>query len=95
MREAGYLQARLFPNGRLLVHGANAVGADPDPEATWQILGCTPQEGCFVRAEVAGATWTARVQSTWLERPESDELVTLARQSSVPPEPLRGWILFC
>jgi hypothetical protein len=35
MREAGYLQARLFLNGRLVVHGA-----DPDPEATWQILGC-------------------------------------------------------
>ena len=90
MREAGYLQARLFPNGRLVVHGA-----DPDPEATWQILGCTPQEGCFIRAEVAGATWTARVRSTWLERPEWDELVTLVRQSSAPPEPLRGWILFC
>jgi len=48
-----------------------------------------------VRAEVAGATWTARVRSTWLERPEWDGLVILARQSSAPPEPLRGWILFC
>jgi hypothetical protein len=58
IREPGYLQASQLPNGRLVV-----PGAAPDPEATWQALGCTPQAGCFVRAEVAGASWTARVES--------------------------------
>ena len=90
MHEAGYLQVRLLPNGRVVVHGA-----DPDPEATWQVLGYTPHEGCFVRAEVAGASWTTRVRSAWLERPDRDGLVTLVRQSSAPQEPLLGWILFC
>jgi len=90
MREARYLQARLFPNGRLVV-----LGADPDPHATWQILGCTPQEGCFIRAEVSGASWTTRVRSSWLEQPDRDGLVTSTRQSSAPREPLLGWILFC
>ena len=88
--EPGYLQARLLPNGRLVVHGA-----EPDPEASWQILGSTPQEGCVVRAEVAGASWTARVPSTWLEQRDRDRLVTLKRLSDPQREPLRGWILFC
>jgi hypothetical protein len=90
MSNAGSLQARLLPNGRVVVHGS-----DPDSDATWQILGCTPHEGCFVRAELAGASWTTRVQSTWLERQDREMLVTLARQSDVPQEPLLGWILFC
>jgi hypothetical protein len=88
--EPGYLQARLLPNGRVVVHGA-----EPDPEATWQLLGCTPQEGCVVRAEVAGASWTTRVPSTWLEQRDRDGLVTLKRQSDPPQEPLRGRVLFC
>jgi hypothetical protein len=95
MREPGYLQARLLANGRVVVQGGDPDGADPDPDATWQILGCTPHEGCFVRAEVAGASWTTRVRSTWLERQNGNLLATLARQSSAPQEPLLGWILFC
>ena len=90
MRDAAALEARLLPNGRVVVHGA-----DPDPEATWQLLGCTPQAGCFVRAEVAGVSWTTRVESAWLERPDRDGLVTVKRQSDSQREPLRGWILSC
>ena len=90
MHEAGYLEGRLLPNGRLVVHGP-----DSDPDATWQILGCTPREGCFIRAEVLGASWTTRVRTEWLEQPDRDGLVTSTRQSSAPREPLLGWILFC
>jgi hypothetical protein len=90
MRDAAALEAHLLPDGRVVVHGA-----DPDPEATWQLLGCTPHEGCFVRAVVAGASWTTRVRSTRLERPDRAMLVTFTRQSDPPPEPLRGWILSC
>jgi hypothetical protein len=49
-RDTAALEAHLFSGGHVAV-----PGADPDPSATWQILGCTPHEGCVVRAEVAGA----------------------------------------
>ena len=75
-------------------HGALS-DTDPDPAATWQILGCTPHEGCVVRAEVAGASWVTRIEQTWLARQDRDVRVTLQRQSDPPREPLRGWILFC
>lgn len=89
-RQPHILVAHLLPDGHLAI-----PGADPDSDATWRILGCTPHEGCFVRAEVAGASWTTRVEKAWLERQRRDVLVTLARQSDPPREPLRGWILFC
>ena len=90
MIDTAHLQVRLLPDGHLA-----PLGLDPDPAATWRVLGCTPYEGCFVRAEVAGASWTARVQRGLLERHDSEVLVTLARQSDPPQEPLLGWILFC
>ena len=90
MRDATVLEARLLPDGHLA-----PLESAPDPDATWQILGCTPHEGCFVRAELAGASWTTRVARTWLERQHREVVVTLERQSDPHQEPLIGWILFC
>lgn len=90
MRDATVLEARLLPDGHLA-----PLGSTPDPDATWQILGCTPHEGCFVRAELAGASWMTRVGRTWLERQHREVVVTLERQSDPSREPLLGWILFC
>jgi hypothetical protein len=89
-RDAAALEARLLPDGHVAL-----PGADPDPAATWQILGCTPREGCVVRAEVAGACWVTRIEPTWLARQDREVPVTLERQSNPPQEPLLGWILFC
>jgi hypothetical protein len=58
MRHATALEAHLLPDGHVAV-----PGADPDPAGTWQILGCTPHEGCVVRAEVAGACWVTRIEA--------------------------------
>ncbi len=89
-RDAVALEARLLPDGHIAL-----PGADPDPAATWQILGCTPHEGCVVRAEVAGACWVTRIEQAWLARQDHEVLVTLERQGDPPREPLMGWILFC
>jgi hypothetical protein len=90
MRDTVELEARLLPDGHVAL-----LDADLDPTATWQILGCTPQEGCVVRAEVAGASWVTRIERAWLARQDREVRVTLERQSDPQPEPLRGWILFC
>ncbi len=90
MRDAAALEARLLPDGHVAL-----FGADPDPAATWQILGCTPHEGCVVRAEVAGASWVTRIEQAWLARQNREVPVTLERQSDPHREPLLGWILFC
>ena len=90
MSDTTHLQARLLPNGRLVVHGSV-----PEPDATWQILGCTPHEGCLVRAELSGASWVTRIQHDFLAQPDRNVVVTLARQSEPDQEPLLGWILFC
>ena len=90
VRDALALGARLLPDGHVAL-----PGADPDPAATWQILGCTPHEGCVVRAEVAGACWVTRIEHEWLARRDREVRVTLERQSDPQREPLRGWILFC
>src|SRR5215203_1456423 len=39
-RDAAALEACLLPDGHVAL-----PGADPDPDATWQILGCTPLRG--------------------------------------------------
>ena len=90
MRDAAALEARLLPDGHVAL-----LGADPDPAATWQILGCTPQEGCVVRAEVDGACWITRIEQAWLARHDDEVRMTLERQNDPQREPLRGWILFC
>jgi len=89
-RQVTALEAHLLPDGHVAV-----PGADPDPAATWKILGCTPHEGCVVRAEVAGACWVTRIERAWLARQDREVQVTLERQSDPPREPLLGWILFC
>ena len=90
MRDTVELEARLLPDGHVAL-----LDADLDPTATWQILGCTPQEGCVVRAEVAGASWVTRIERAWLARQDREVRVTLERQSDPQREPLLGWILFC
>ena len=90
MRDAAALEAHLLPDGHVAL-----PGADPDPAATWQILGCTPREGCVVRAEVAGACGVTRIEPTWLARSDREVRVALARQSDPQREPLLGWILIC
>jgi hypothetical protein len=90
MRDATALKAHLLPDGHVAL-----PGADLDPTATWQILGCTPHEGCVVRAEVAGACWVTRIEQAWLARQDREVPVTLERQSDPHREPLLGWILFC
>jgi hypothetical protein len=59
-----------------------------------QVLGRTPNEGCVVRAEVAGASWGARIEQAWLARQDCEIPVTLERQSALQ-EPILGWIHFC
>ncbi len=90
LRDAKAHEARLLPHGHVALSGS-----DPDPAATWQILGCTPHEGCVVRSEVAGASWVARIEPRWLARHDREVPVTLERQSDPQREPLLGWILFC
>jgi hypothetical protein len=90
LHDAGALEAHLLPDGHVAL-----LGADADPTATWQILGCTPHDGCVVRAELAGASWVTRIEPTWLARQDREVPVTLERQGEPPREPLRGWILFC
>ena len=90
LRDAPAIEARLLPDGHVAL-----PGADPDPAATWQILGYTPHEGCVVRAEVAGASWVTRIEPAWLARQNREVRVTLERQGELPREPLLGWILFC
>jgi hypothetical protein len=87
------LQARLLPDGHVVVQGAA-----PDPGATWEVLGYTREEATtmgFVRVEMRGASWTTRVERAHLEHPHSEVMVTLAQQSGPDSEPLLGWILFC
>jgi hypothetical protein len=91
--EAAHLVVRLLPDGRVAV-----PGSAPEADAVWQLLGYTHHAGArmgFVRAELAGASWTALVEPAWLERPKREARVTLARQGDAQREPLVGWILFC
>jgi hypothetical protein len=93
MSDTTQLQVRLLPNGHLV-----PLGATPDPDATWQVLGYTHQEGTMmgvVRAELGGASWTIRVEPARLERHDREVVVTLERQSDPHQEPLLGWIIFC
>jgi len=83
---------------RLLTRGRVALLEDsPDPEARWQVLGSVPQGGqrmCFVRADVAGGSWTVLVNTEDLEQEALNLRVTMAQQSG-EQVPLRGWLHFC
>ena len=86
------LEVRLLSRGRVA-----PLEGTPDPEARWQVLGSIPQDGhqmCFVRAELAGSSWTALVNTESLQQEALNLRVTLAQQSGAPI-PLRGWLHFC
>jgi len=85
IRHAAALEAHLLPDEHVAL-----PGADPDPAATWQILGTTPHDGCVVRAEVAGASWVTRIEQAWLARRDREVRMTLERQSDPHREPLAG-----
>lgn len=83
-----YLEVRLLARGRVAPLEGTA-----DPEACWQVLGSIPQDGqrmYFVRAELAGASWTALVQTEALEQEGLNLRVTLAQQSG-EHIPVWGW----
>ena len=66
-------------------------------EGTWEVLGQIRRGSeamAFVRAEMAGVTWAALVESPELEAGDGRPIVTLRRQSE-PHPPLSGWIRFC
>ena len=75
MAPTAALEARLIPDGHVAL-----PGADPDPAATWHLLGCTPHEGCVVRAEPAGASWVARIEQAWLAQQGREVPVSLECQ---------------
>ena len=82
------LEVRLLSRGRVA-----PLEGIPDPEARWYVLGSFPQGGQlmdFVRAELAGTSWTALVPTEELAKDSLDLRVTLAQQSGehVPPW---GW----
>jgi len=85
----------LLADGRVMMpEGDFLPGAG---EATWEVLGRVRRGGeamAFVRAEMAGVTWTALVESPALEADGGEMVVTLARQSE-PHPPLSGWARFC
>jgi hypothetical protein len=88
MIQTPHLEVRLLESGRVA-----PLEGTPDPEARWQVLGSIPLGGhqmYFVRAELAGASWTALVQTEALEQEDLNLRVTLAQQSGehVPPW---GW----
>jgi len=84
--QASHLEVRLLAHGRVV-----PVEGTADPEACWHVLGSVPQAGqrmCFVRAELAGTSWTALVQTEDLEQEGLNLRVTLAQQSG---EHVRPW----
>ena len=91
--DATTLDACLRPDGQVAL-----LGSDSDPAAAWQVVGCAPVEGtsmCFVRAELAGASWTTLIRAEGLPHDDTSRRVTVARQAALHQEPLTGWILFC
>ena len=87
------LEVMLLPEGRVAWSGT-----EPDPEATWEVLGHTWEAGTtmgFLRVEMADASWATLIPTERLGRIETGLRVTVRRQSSVPQDPLIGWTLFC
>jgi hypothetical protein len=86
--QTSHLEVRLLASGRVA-----PLEGTPDPEACWQVLGSIPQSGqrmYFVRAELAGTSWTALVQTEDLEKESLNLRVTLAQQSGEQAPPW-GW----
>ncbi len=62
---ASQLEVRLLSRGRVA-----PLEGNPDPDARWLVLGSVSQAGKqmgFVRAELAGASWIALVNTDELE----------------------------
>ncbi|HEX2282224.1 MAG TPA: hypothetical protein VHG52_10750 [Thermomicrobiales bacterium] len=95
MDDPSQIRVLLLSEGRVVLpEGGTVPGAH---EATWEILGRVRRDGesmAFVRAEMAGETWTALVRSPGLEAVDGSPVVTLTRQSE-PHPPLSGWARFC
>jgi len=88
IRQIPHLEVCLLARGRIA-----PMEGTPDPEARWQVLGSIPQGGqrlYFVRAELAGASWKALVQTEELEQEGLNLRVTLAQQSG-EHVPRWGW----
>jgi hypothetical protein len=91
--DAGQLEVVLLPDGQVAVSGA-----EPEPEATWEILGQTWEAGTtmgFLRIELGGASWATLIPRERLARIETGVRVTVRRQSNVRADSLVGWTLFC
>jgi hypothetical protein len=95
MDDLTQIRVLLLADGRVVPpEGSFVPGAG---EGTWEVLGQVRRGGeamAFVRAEMAGVTWAALVESPELEAGDRSPIVTLRRQSE-PHPPLSGWIRFC
>ena len=95
MNHPPQIRVVLLADGRVMMpEGGFVPGAG---EGTWEVLGRVRRGSeamAFVRAEMAGVTWTALVESPALEAGDRRPIVTLTRQSE-PHPPLSGWIRFC
>ena len=88
-----YLEVVLLPGGRVA-----QSGTEPDPEASWEVLGHTWETGTamgFLRVELDGASWATLLPKERLTQIETGVRVGIRRQSSVRQDPLVGWTLFC
>jgi hypothetical protein len=88
-----HLEVVLLPGGLVA-----RSGTEPDPEATWEVLGHTWETGTakgFLRVELGGASWAAFIAQERLTQIETGLRVRVRRQSSVQRDPLVGWTLFC
>ena len=93
LNDAGQLEVVLLPGGQVAVSGP-----EPEPEATWEILGHTWEAGTtmgFLRVELGGDSWATLMPRERLARIETGVRVTVRRQSSVRQDSLVGWTLFC
>jgi hypothetical protein len=90
------LLVALLTGGRLRILGG---AVDPhDADARWQSLGWVWQDGqrmVFVRAEIAGESWSSLVCDDRLDPRDPGSPITLTRQTTQPFETLSGWPLFC
>lgn len=89
----GQLEVVLLPGGLVAVSSA-----EPEPDATWEVLGHTWEAGTtmgFLRIELGGDSWATLIPRERLARLDNGVRVTVRRQSSVRSDSLVGWTLFC
>jgi hypothetical protein len=92
----GELLVTLHADGRIEFLDAEITSQNAG--ASWRSLGWVWEGGrrmVFVRAEIAGESWTSLVQSETLDLGLEKSVVTLIRQTGRPREALSGWTLFC